>query len=101
MVSVVTLSPVDRGFEFHSDQTKEDKIGIYFFSAKSAVLKEYEARTGCNQGNMPEWSNMSTVVSVSSHYKNPNDHVNLVEKGYHHHLIQCTVTCSCHDVTEM
>ena len=38
MVSVLASNVVDRGFETHSSLTKNYKIGIYCFSAKSAVL---------------------------------------------------------------
>ena len=37
MVSVLTLSVVDRGFEARSDQTKDYKIGICFFSTKHSA----------------------------------------------------------------
>jgi hypothetical protein len=69
MVSVLTSSAVDRGFELRSDQTKDYKIGIWCFSAKHTALstksKDWLAR---NQDNVSKWSNMSvyprTVVSV-------------------------------------
>jgi hypothetical protein len=61
MVSVLTLSAVDRGFEPQSGQTKDFKIGIYCFSAKHAALrsksKDWLAQ---NQNNVSEWSDMST-----------------------------------------
>ena len=61
MVSVLTLSVVDRGFEPQSGQTKDFKIGIYCFSAKHAALrsksKDWLAQ---NQNNVSEWSDMST-----------------------------------------
>ena len=60
MVSVLTTSVVCSGFESRSGQTKDDKIGICFFSAKHAALrrksKDWLAR---NQDNVSEWSNMS------------------------------------------
>ena len=37
MVSVLSLSVVDRGFESRSGQTKDYKIGICCFSAKHAA----------------------------------------------------------------
>ena len=65
MVSVVTSSAVDRGFEPRSGQSTEYKIGICCFSAKHAALmsknKDWLAR---NQNNVSEWGDMS-VVSVS------------------------------------
>ena len=61
MVSVLTSSAVDRGFEPWSGQTKDYKIGICCFSAKHAALrrksKDWSAR---NQNNVYEWSDMST-----------------------------------------
>ena len=60
MVSVLALSAVDRGFEPWSDQTKDYKIGICWFSAKHAALrresKDWLAR---NKDNVSEWSDMS------------------------------------------
>jgi hypothetical protein len=34
MVSMLASSAVDRGFEFRPSQTKDHKIGIWYFSAK-------------------------------------------------------------------
>ena len=39
MVSMLTLSVVDSGFELRSSQTKDYKIGICCFSAKDAPLR--------------------------------------------------------------
>jgi hypothetical protein len=69
MVSVLASSPVDRGFEARSGQTKDYKIGICSFFAKHVALRrkrnDWLAR---NQNNVSEWSDMSvyprTVVSV-------------------------------------
>ena len=59
MVSVLTSSAVDRGFELRSGQAKDYKIGICCFSAKHAALKskDWLAR---NQNNVSEWSDRST-----------------------------------------
>jgi hypothetical protein len=61
MVSMLTSSVVDRGFEPWSGQTKDYKIGMCCFSAKHVALrrksKEWLAR---NQDNVCEWSGMST-----------------------------------------
>ena len=61
MVSVLTSSAVDRGFEPWSGQTKDFKIGICCLSAKHAALriksKNWLAR---NQNNVSEWRDMST-----------------------------------------
>jgi hypothetical protein len=60
MVSVLTSSAVDRGFEPRSGQTKDYKIGICCFSTKHTALrrksKDWLAR---NQNNVSEWSDMS------------------------------------------
>ena len=61
MVSVLSLSAIDRGFKPWSGQTKDHKIGICCFSAKHAALrrksKDWLAR---NKDNVPEWNNIST-----------------------------------------
>ena len=60
MVSVLTSSAVNRGFEPWSGQTKNYKIGICCFSAKHLALrkksKDWLTR---NQDNVSEWANMS------------------------------------------
>ena len=61
MVSVLTLTWVDRGFEPRSWKTKDYKIGICCFSAEQAVLdkksKDWLAR---NQNNVFGEFDMST-----------------------------------------
>jgi hypothetical protein len=42
MVSMLTSSAVDRGFELRSGQTKDCKIGICYFSAKQATLVNFQ-----------------------------------------------------------
>jgi len=60
IVSVLTSSAVDHGFEPWLSQTKDYKISICCFSAKHAVLrrksKDWLAR---NQDNVFEWGYMS------------------------------------------
>jgi hypothetical protein len=60
MVSVLTSSVVDRGFESQSSQTRDYKIGICCFSAKHSALrrksKDWLVR---NQNNVSEWCDMS------------------------------------------
>jgi hypothetical protein len=60
IISVFSLSAVDRGFEPQSGQTKDYKIGICCFSAKHAALrrksKDWLAR---NQDNVSGWGDMS------------------------------------------
>ena len=60
MISVLTSSVVDRGFEPWSGQTKDYNIGICCFSAKHTALrrksKDWLAQ---NQDNVSEWSEMS------------------------------------------
>jgi hypothetical protein len=60
MVSVLTVSTVDRGFESRSGQANNYKIGICCFFAKNAALrrksKDWVAR---KQNNVLEWSDMS------------------------------------------
>ena len=61
MVSILTSSVVDRGFEPRPGQTKDYDIGICCFSAKYAALrrksKDWFAR---DKNNVSEWSCMST-----------------------------------------
>jgi hypothetical protein len=61
MVSVLTSSATDRGFEPRSGHTKDYKIGICCFSSKHTALrrknKDWLAR---NQNNVSERSDMST-----------------------------------------
>ena len=70
------------------------KIGICCSSTKHAALrsksKDWLAR---NQNNVFEWSDMSTcgLVSVSQHYKNPTQHIGLVQSGPHHHLFSLKI----------
>jgi hypothetical protein len=60
MVSVLTLSAVDCGFEPASGQTKDYEILICWFSAKHAALrrksKDWLAQ---NQDGVSEWDDMS------------------------------------------
>ena len=61
MVSVLSSSAVYRGFVSRSGQTKDNTIGICYFSGKHTALrwksKDWLAR---NQNNVSEWSDMST-----------------------------------------
>ena len=61
MISVLASSAIDCGYEPHSYQTKEYKIGSCCFSAMNAALrrksKDCLAR---NQNNVSEWSDIST-----------------------------------------
>ena len=60
MVSMLTSSVVDHGFEPRSGQTKDYKIAVCCFSAKHAALrrksKDWIAR---NQDNVSELGDMS------------------------------------------
>ena len=60
MVSMLTLSVVDRGFEPRSCQSKNYKIVFCRFSAKHAALmkksKDWLAR---NEDNVSDWGDMS------------------------------------------
>jgi hypothetical protein len=61
MVSMLSSSVVDRGFEPRSGQTKDYKINICCFSTKHTAQrrknKDWLAR---NQNNVSQWSDMST-----------------------------------------
>ena len=60
MISMLTSSAVDHGFEPRLGQAKDNKFGICCFSAKHITLrsksKDWLAR---NQDNVSEWSDMS------------------------------------------
>ena len=60
MVTVLTSSAVDRGFQPRAGQTKDYEIGMCCFSAKHAASrrksKDWLVR---NQDNVSEWGNMS------------------------------------------
>jgi hypothetical protein len=60
MVSVLSSSPIERGFEARSGQSKDYKIGICSISAKHALLRrknrDWLAR---NEDNVSEWGDMS------------------------------------------
>jgi hypothetical protein len=68
MVSMLTLSEVDCGFETWSGQTKDYKIGICCFSDKHTVLRRNSKDwLVWNQNNVFWWGDMSIhrLVSVS------------------------------------
>jgi hypothetical protein len=59
MVSVLSSSAVDRGFEPWSSQTKDYKINICCFSAKHAALRsKSKDLLDQNQNNVSAWSDM-------------------------------------------
>jgi hypothetical protein len=59
MVSVLTMSVVDNGFEHRLGQTKDYKTGICCFSAKHAALrKKSKVWLARNQDNVFEWGDM-------------------------------------------
>jgi hypothetical protein len=66
MAIVLGSSTVDLGFEYRWGQTKDNEIGISFFSTKHAELrrkdKDWLAR---NQDNVSEWGNMSICGLLS------------------------------------
>jgi hypothetical protein len=61
MVSMLSSSVVDRGFDPQSGKTKDSKLCICCFSTKYTVVrrksKDWLAQ---NQDNVSEWGNMST-----------------------------------------
>ena len=62
MVSVLASSEVDRGFEPRLGQTKDYKIGNYYFSAKHPALRtKNKDRLARNQNNVFVWSGKSPV----------------------------------------
>ena len=88
MVSVLTSSAVDRGFEPQFCQTKDYKIGICCFSAKHAELRR-KSKDGLprNQNNVSEWSDMSTnglLFQWASIIKIQLSMLCLAQSGPHH-----------------
>ena len=60
MVSMLTSSGVDCGFETRLGQTKDYEIGICFFSTKHAALRKKSKNwLAQNQDNVSEWGDMS------------------------------------------
>ena len=70
---MLASSVVGRGFESRLGQTKDYKIDICFFSAKSAVYTR--DWLGQNEYNVSKWSHMLAhgmfVIAVDKHYVNP------------------------------
>jgi hypothetical protein len=61
IVSMLTSSAVDRGFEPRSGQTKDYEIGICCFSAKHVALqRKSKDSLARKQNNVSKWSDMST-----------------------------------------
>ena len=61
MISVLTSSAVDRGFEPRSGKTKDYEIGICCSSTKHTALKEKRKEwLARNQDNVSEWGDIST-----------------------------------------
>ena len=58
MVSVLTSSVVDRGFEPRSGQTKDFKTDRYCFSAKHAALRRSKDWLDRIQDNVSKWGNI-------------------------------------------
>jgi hypothetical protein len=57
MVSVITASVLDSGFEPRSDKRKDYKIGIYCFFAKNAALRNKSKDwMASNQNSVFEWT---------------------------------------------
>jgi len=60
IVSVLASTPIDRGFEAWSSQTKYYNIGICCFFAKQAALRtKIKDCMAWNQDNVFRWGNMS------------------------------------------
>jgi len=60
MVSVLSSSSVDRGFERRSGQTKDYKLEMCCFSSKHATLRrKIRDWLALDQDNVSEWDDMS------------------------------------------
>ena len=94
MVSILTTSAVDHGFEPQTGQPRDFEIDICCFSAEHAALRsESKKLVGsesgwCIRGERHGYPR--TVISVSKHNKDPSTgkRVSLVQSGHHHHLIK-------------
>jgi hypothetical protein len=60
MISMLTSSAVDCGFEPRSGQTNDYKISICCFSAKNAALRRKSKDWSAQNHNVSKWSEMST-----------------------------------------
>ena len=61
MVSMLTSSVVDRGFDLRSGQTKDYKIGVCCFSTKHAALRNKSKDwLAWNQNNVSKWCDIYT-----------------------------------------
>ena len=84
MLSMLTSSAVDRGFEPRSCQSKDYEIDICCFSVKHAAvrrnIKDWLAR---NQNNVFEWSDTSTreLSSDQLHCSTINIHLSMLVKN--------------------
>ena len=102
MVSMLVRNVVDLRFESRSIITKSYQIGICCFSANHTTLRRKNKYWMSEyQDNVSKWSDMSTYrlhVSVSQHYKNRTNRVDLLQSG-HHHLFE-KITCTCHKIKQ-
>jgi hypothetical protein len=90
MVSMLTSSAVDRGFEPDRVKHKTIKLVCVAFPLSTRHLGE-RAKTGWFGIRMcPSERHIypRTVVSVNYHYKNPTTCGGLVQSGPHHHFIE-------------
>jgi hypothetical protein len=86
---------LNRGIEPRPGQTKDYKIGICCFSTKHAPLRRKSKDwLALNQNNVSEWRTCLPADCYFSElalhflYKNPTQHVGLVQSGPHHHFIE-------------
>ena len=91
MVSMLTSSAIDRGFEPRQGQTKDYKL-VFLASLLSKQHQGENAKTGwlririmCPSGvtRLPA----DCCFSEQQHYKNPTQGVGLEQSGPHHHFI--------------
>jgi len=74
IVSELTSSVVDHGFEPQSGQTKDNKTGISCFFAKHAAFRSKNKNwLTRNQVNVSDWSDMFTS-GVSTKWISPSSH---------------------------
>ena len=80
MVSVLTSSAINCGYESRSGRKKEYTIGICCLSAKNAALRrKSKIWLARNQNNVSEWSDISTCWLLLAHLAKGN-------VSFYHHL---------------
>ena len=91
MIIMFASNVVDRVFETRSGQTRDNTVGICYFSVKHEVLRiKNKHWLALNQDNVSDWSDISLrglFVQCASTIKHPTKLVGFAKSGPQHHLI--------------